>query len=66
LSQLVYLVFFSYAHFWKGFTGLAVTIISIVTLFAIMQLTGRVKWSKQDKSNGQKSERIPMAKEIPA
>ena len=64
LSQLVYLVFFSYAHFWKGFTGLAVTIISIVTLFAIMQLTGRVKWAKQGKSPAPKSKGIPVAKEI--
>ncbi len=64
LSQLVYLVFFSYAHFWEGFTGLAVTIISIVTLFAIMQLTGRVKWSKQNgSSNKPKSKALPVARQ---
>ena len=45
-AQLIYLVLFSYAFFWKGFTGLAITIISIVTLFAVMQATGRIKWSE--------------------
>ena len=44
LSQLVYLVFFSWAHFLEGFTGLIVTIGGIVTLFALMQLTGRIRW----------------------
>jgi len=44
LAQLVYLVGFSYAFFWKGRTGLTVTIAAIVTLFALMQATGRVDW----------------------
>jgi inner membrane protein involved in colicin E2 resistance len=43
-AQIVYLVGFSLAHFWEGFTGLAVTVLSIVTLFLLMQLTGRVRW----------------------
>ena len=46
-AQLIYLVVFSYAFFWKGFTGLAITIISIITLFAVMQATGRIKWSEK-------------------
>jgi len=46
-AQLIYLVIFSYAFFWKGFTGLAITIISIVTLFVVMQATGRIKWSEK-------------------
>jgi hypothetical protein len=45
LAQFVYLVLFSYAFFFKGFTGLAITIGSILTLFAAMQLTGRIRWS---------------------
>ena len=45
LSQVVYLVLFSYAHFYKGWTGLIVTIGSILTLFFIMQLTGRINWT---------------------
>jgi hypothetical protein len=44
LAQLIYLVGFSLAHFWSGFTGLTVTVLSIVTLACVMQLTGRVKW----------------------
>ena len=42
LSQFIYLVLFSYAFFFKGFTGLAITIGAIVTLFVVMQVTGRV------------------------
>jgi hypothetical protein len=45
-AQFIYLVLFSYAFFFKGFTGLAITIGSILTLFAAMQLTGRIRWSE--------------------
>jgi inner membrane protein involved in colicin E2 resistance len=45
-AQLVYLIGFSLAHFWEGFTGLAVTVLAIVTLFVIMQATGRIRWSE--------------------
>jgi len=45
LAQLVYLVMFSYAFFLKGFTGLAITIGSVVTLFVAMQVTGRIRWT---------------------
>lgn len=47
LAQFVYLVLFSYAFFLKGFTGLAVTIGSIITLFVVMQMTGRVRWEEK-------------------
>src|SRR6267143_3662742 len=43
-AQFVYLVLFSYAFFSEGFTGLAVTIGAIVTLFVVMQLTARLSW----------------------
>ncbi len=46
IAQFIYLVLFSYAFFFKGFTGLAITIGSILTLFAAMQLTGRIRWSE--------------------
>jgi hypothetical protein len=36
---------FSYAFFLKGFTGLAITTGSIVTLFVVMQVTGRIRWA---------------------
>jgi inner membrane protein involved in colicin E2 resistance len=45
LAQFLYLVLFSFAFFFKGFTGLAVTIGSIVTLFVAMQMTGGIRWS---------------------
>jgi len=47
LTQFVYLVLFSYAFFFKGFTGLAITIGSIVTLFVVMQMTGRIRWAEK-------------------
>jgi hypothetical protein len=43
-AQLVYLVGFSYAFFYQGFTGLVVTIGAILSLFLAMQLTARVDW----------------------
>lgn len=46
VAQFIYLVLFSYAFFFKGYTGLAITIGSILTLFAAMQLTGRIRWSE--------------------
>ncbi len=42
--QAVYLVLFSYTFFFTGFTGLAITILAIATLYAVMQFTGRVDW----------------------
>jgi inner membrane protein involved in colicin E2 resistance len=51
-AQLIYLVLFSYAFFWKGFTGLAITIIAIVTLFAVMQATGKIRWSERFAARG--------------
>lgn len=46
-AQLIYLVLFSYAFFFKGFTGLAITIGSILTLFVVMQMTGRICWTEK-------------------
>jgi hypothetical protein len=42
--QFVYLILFSYTFFFRGFTGLAITVLCILTLFVVMQLTGRVDW----------------------
>jgi inner membrane protein involved in colicin E2 resistance len=47
LAQFIFLVLFSYAFFYKGFTGLAITIGSILTLFTVMQMTGRINWHEQ-------------------
>ncbi len=45
-AQLIYLVGFSLAHFWEGYTGLTVTVLSVGTLFLLMQLTGRLDWNE--------------------
>jgi inner membrane protein involved in colicin E2 resistance len=47
LAQLVYLVLFSYALFNEGWSGLTITCGAIVTLFIVMQLTGRIRWSER-------------------
>jgi len=45
-AQLVFLIGFSYAFFFEGYAGLAVTIGALVALFVLMQATGRIKWGK--------------------
>src|SRR5947207_9154639 len=47
VAQFIYLVAFSYAFFLKGFTGLAITIGSITTLFVVMQATGKIRWKEK-------------------
>ena len=44
IARFIYLVLFSYAFFFKGFTGLAITIGAIITLFVVMQMTARIDW----------------------
>jgi hypothetical protein len=46
LAQLVFLVLFSYAFFFEGYAGLTVTLGAVVTLFILMQMTGRVDWEE--------------------
>jgi hypothetical protein len=46
LAQLVYLVLFNYAFFFEGYTGLTVTVGSVVTLFVLMRLTAPVDWDE--------------------
>lgn len=45
-AQVLYQVVFSLAHFVDGMTGLTLTVLLIGTLFALMQLTGRVRWAE--------------------
>lgn len=47
ISQFIYLVLFSYAFFFKGASALAATIGAILTLFVVMQLTGRIRWAEK-------------------
>ena len=42
----MFLVLFSYAFFFDGYTGLTVTVGAILTLFVLMQLTARVDWNQ--------------------
>jgi hypothetical protein len=44
LAQFVFLVLFSFAFFFEGYTGLTVTVGAILTLFVLMQLTAKVDW----------------------
>lgn len=46
LAQVVYLVLFSYAFFFKGLTGLTITVGAILTLFVLMQVTAKVNWKQ--------------------
>ena len=46
VAQFIFLVLFSYAFFFEGFTGLTITIGAIVTLFILMQMTARVAWDE--------------------
>ena len=54
LAQLVFLVGFSYAFFWTGYTGLTITACAILTLFVIMQATGKVNWNEVFKARDRK------------
>jgi VIT1/CCC1 family predicted Fe2+/Mn2+ transporter len=45
VAQMVFLVLFSYAFFFEGYTGLSVTVGAIITLFVLMQMTARVSWA---------------------
>ncbi len=46
VAQFLYLVLFSFSFFWEGFTGLAITVGAILTLFVMMQTTGRTDWDR--------------------
>jgi inner membrane protein involved in colicin E2 resistance len=41
IAQVLYLVLFSTTFLWKGYTGLSITVGAILTLFVMMQVTGR-------------------------
>jgi len=48
------LVLFSYAFFWEGFTGLSIAVIAIVTVFVVMQTTGKIRWSERFAARGRR------------
>jgi inner membrane protein involved in colicin E2 resistance len=53
-AQFCYLILFSYSFFFKGLTGLTVTIGSIITLAVLMYLTVRIDWTDIFKSSRQR------------
>jgi hypothetical protein len=61
-AQFVYLIGFSYAFFFEGFTGLTVTIGAIITLFVVMQTTARINWSEKFELNGARDDQRVLAK----
>lgn len=51
--QFLYLVGFSYTFFLEGYSALCVTIASIITLYFVMQLTGRIRWAELFQTKGE-------------
>ena len=47
VAQFAYLILFSYAFFFVGFTGLTITIGAILTLFIAMQTTAKIRWGEK-------------------
>lgn len=52
LSQLIYQVLFAATFFLESFTGLAITVLCVLTLFAVMQYTAKVDWGEAFKKGG--------------
>jgi len=48
ISQLVYLVLFSFTFFFAGFTGLSITVGAVLTLFVMMQMTGKKRLTEEE------------------
>jgi hypothetical protein len=46
IAQALYLVLFSVTFLFKGFTGLSITVGAILSLFVMMQVTGRARWNE--------------------
>ncbi len=46
LAQCLFLILFSYAFFYEGYTGLVITVGAIITLAILMQVTAKVDWEQ--------------------
>lgn len=55
-AQLIFLVLFSYTFFFKGYTGLSITVASIITLAVLMHITAKVDWDNIGKSRPQQEQ----------
>ena len=47
--QIIYLIIFSFSFFFDGTTGIIVTICAVITLFILMQVTGKINWDEEFK-----------------
>jgi hypothetical protein len=47
--QFIYLIIFSFSFFFDGITGIIVTVCAVITLFILMQATGRINWDEEFK-----------------
>jgi hypothetical protein len=45
--QFIYLIIFSFSFFFDGITGIIVTVCAVITLFILMQATGRINWDEE-------------------
>ncbi len=54
IAQLVYLVAFAFSFFFKGTTGMILTVVSVLTLFLVMQITGRIDWAEVFRAGAKK------------
>jgi inner membrane protein involved in colicin E2 resistance len=61
LAQGVYLIGFALAHFWEGYTGLSLTVLGIITLYWLMQATGRMDWFEMSPAKASPPEPLPTA-----
>ncbi len=61
IAQLIYVVGFSVAHFFDGFTGLSITVLGILTLFWLMQITGRIDWYASDQAKAEQASPSPAS-----
>jgi hypothetical protein len=46
IAQFLFLILFSYAFFYEGYTGLVITIGAIITLAVMMHVTAKVDWEQ--------------------
>jgi inner membrane protein CreD len=57
IAQCLFLILFSYAFFYEGYTGLVITIGAIITLATLMQVTARVDWEQVFRGNAESKKR---------
>lgn len=61
ISQLIFLVLFSYSFFFEGITGLAITVGAVLTLAFFMARTARVDWETVFAPKVAQGQWVPLA-----